>query len=112
MGFIARIEKDLDLLEHKSRSSRSKFADPKYTLEDAISDFSKHVVFASKKLKDFYAYIGGLYERQEQAVTELIYAVIEDIRSKVSDYRKSPDKVHYPLDVLIFLILITEYREL
>ncbi len=51
MGFIARIEKDLDLLEHKSRSSRSKFADPKYTLEDAISDFSKHVVFASKKLR-------------------------------------------------------------
>lgn len=51
MGFIARIEKDLDLLEHKSRSSRSKFADPKYTLEDAISVFSKHVVFASKKLR-------------------------------------------------------------
>ena len=42
MGFIARIEKDLDLLEHKSRSSRSKFADPKYTLEDAISDYSKY----------------------------------------------------------------------
>ena len=111
MGFIARIEKELDLLKHKSRFSRSKAADPKYTLEDAISDYSKYAVFASKKVEeDYYAYIRRLYERQEKAATGLIYAVIEDIRSKVSDYRKSPDKVHYPLDVLIFLILITRVQ--
>lgn len=73
MGFIARIEKDLDLLEHKSRSSRSKFADPKYTLEDAISDYSKYAEFASEDVEeDYYAYIRRLYERQEKAVTGLI----------------------------------------
>lgn len=77
MGFIARIEKELDLLEHKSSSSRSKFADPKYTLEDAISDFSKQVVFASEDVEeDYYAYIRRPYERQEKA-KGLIYAVIK-----------------------------------
>lgn len=111
MGFIAKIEKELDLSMHKSRFSRSKAADPQYTIDDAISDYSKFAVFASKDVEEeYYSYIRRLYDRQDRTATGLIYAVIEDIRSKVSDYRKSPDKVHYPLDILIFLILITRVQ--
>lgn len=83
MGFIARIEKELDLLKHKSSFSRSKAADPEYTLEDAINDYSKYAVFASKKVEeDYYAHIRRLYERQGNAATGLIYAELKTSGAK------------------------------